>query len=260
MGYDHGASGDRTVDHAINVNIEDNNMTPHYLTCLGGNGIRVMYIGSNSTITIIHNSNFRTSPYYNAILLTAGNSAGSTNTVDNLVVEIAHNKFYAEDLALVTQPSGRDSVSSRFTRIGLGIPSISENPYNNNYYGSSTSRFAYTLNSSPSAVNSTNQSQPTTDEAVDSTAANSGYETMATTFDSDIKAYLLAMGEQPSSVNAYYGGSGSEDITTYIGSFSGTYADELEIQDGQLVYVGRKLYFARIALENEVASAVSVFS
>jgi hypothetical protein len=238
IGFSHGSSNTRETNHAINVNIEDNWITPHYLTCLGGNGIRVMYIGDGSTISITHNSAFRTSPYYNAILLTTGNTAGAGNSAEGLVVEITHNKFYAEDPSSVTKPEGRTETTSRFTRLGLGIPAGANMTYHNNYYGSLTSRYAYTLNTSASATNSTNQSVPTTNQASSGGDADSGYLNMLGDFESDILTYLDEMGTLPSNINAFYGGSDDEDITQYIPSFLEAYTDELEIQDGILTYVG----------------------
>jgi uncharacterized repeat protein (TIGR01451 family) len=191
--------------------------------------------------------------------LTTGNTAGAGNSAEGLVVEITHNKFYAEDLALVTKPEGRN-VSSRFTRLGLGIPADANMTYHNNYYGSSTSRSAYTLNTSGSATNSTNQSVPTTSQAGSGGDADSGYQDMLGDFESDILTYLDEMGTLPTHINAYYGGSDDEDITLYIPSFDSAYVDELEIQDGALIYVGRRIFFARVAVENGIASAISFFS
>ena len=250
IGYFIGSEGARNINNKVNVNIEDNWMTPHYLTCLLGNGIRVMYIGDNSTITIIHNNAFRTSPYFNAILLTAGNAANSTNTVSNLKVEILHNKFYAEDLAKVEQPSGRNVVDKRYTRIGLGIPSDCELSIANNYYGSLTSRTAYTINSSPSVSSSTNQKGLDTDKANSGATADGGYNSLMNQYIGTITDYLAAISSISDNIDAYWGGNEETDIINYIPSFDAEYANLFEIQNSKLVYIGNKLYFERAALEN----------
>lgn len=255
IGYMMGDGATRTLNCKVNINIEDNLIVPTYTTCLGGNAIRVMYIGTNSRISILRNS-IRTSPYYNAILLTTGEAANSPTATEGLIIEIMYNKFYAEALDKVTQPTSRNT-SSRFIRFGLGIPESSTVIFEKNYYGSSTSRAAYTLNTSSIAFNGTNQTQPTVNKVDSGADANSGYTNSLSDFVTVITNYLSAMGTLSNTIDAYFGGSDSENILNYIPLFAENDSNEFEIQYGKLVYVGSKLYYKRAAIERGVFPAVT---
>ncbi|MBO4668295.1 MAG: hypothetical protein J5666_09280, partial [Bacilli bacterium] len=224
------------------VNIENNEMSSAYTKCLVGNGIRVANLKSNSIVSIIYNTKFRTSPYFNAIMLSCGTAANDTTSA-RPNIDIRFNKFYVEECAVAdeTKPASRDTVSSRYTRIGLGVPSDLGDllVLEYNYFGSSTSRYAYTNNSSASAAKNTNQidlkNNSTTTSDADSRYA--AYSSSMSSFESTLETYLDEMGTLAGDVNAYYGGSGAADITSYISSFVASDGDLYQIKDGKLTFI-----------------------
>lgn len=136
---------------------------------LGGNGIRVCNLKTGASVKIIHNYNFKTSTYFNAILLSTGNSAKEETNLEYPNILIKYNLFNVDVLtekAQVIKPEARNTINtSRYTRIGLGIPSEYDGKaildVTDNYYGNYTSpsRTAYGLVTSQKATTATNQSE-----------------------------------------------------------------------------------------------------
>ena len=162
--------------NTVNVTIEDNTMSSGSSTFLQGNGIRVYYLKTGSTVNILHNIRFATSAYYNAILLTDGNAANSANG-QKPTINIKYNKFYAtNDVEIVAKPEKRSDVGSKFTRIGLGVDADATINLDANYFANSTSRAAYTSPESASAYSNTNQIVLTTNKAAAHGDADTAYE------------------------------------------------------------------------------------
>lgn len=269
LGYSHSSSPLKSY-----INIEDNDMSPAYTTCLKGNGIRVQYLGDESYVSIIHNNSFRTSPYYNAILLSAGDASNVDTTVKPSI-KINYNKFYAESVGsyvlskdtevdpnktyytkvdstytkvstpegnpiensyyefdtstgLAVKPNSRNLVTSRYSRIGLGVNSETVIDGASNYFGSFYSSYAYTTNSS-AAASSSKKSYNFSDTKVDSKVANSSYDTYS------------------SSLNAF---------STYIKGFDvdndivdAKYSSFLTLDSNVLYYTGKDAAYAIAALK-----------
>ena len=70
-------------------------------------------------------------------------------------------------------------------------------------------------------------------------------------FTNNLTSYLSEMGELDGSINAFYGGSDSLDITSYIPSFDSADADLYEIQDGKLVVLINNLISSKQTLLND---------
>ena len=144
-----------TANEGGSINIENNEMSSSS-SYLVGSGIRVANLKDTSSVSIIHNTNFMVSRYYNAILLSCGTAANDT-TANNPTVDIRFNQFYGDPVA--EKPESRELVETNYIRIGLGIP---EEPNANlvigyNYFSTGTSRYAYTANNSNKASKNTNQ-------------------------------------------------------------------------------------------------------
>ena len=140
-------------DNNIRVDIENNKMSVDSDTPLQGNGIRVGYLSSNAHINILHNYNFKTSTFYNAIMLSSTLSAAS-NEAKYPEVNIMYNEFYIDPLPgdsgnVIAKPAIREKTpSSAYIRIGFGLPveGSGEDYHINitkNYFDGSTSRYAY---------------------------------------------------------------------------------------------------------------------
>lgn len=144
-----------TANAGGSINIENNEMSSTELY-LVGSGIRVANLKDSSSVSIIHNTNFMVSRYYNAILLSCGTAANDA-TANNPTVDIRFNQFYGDPDAV--KPEARNSNANNYIRIGLGIPA---EPNANlvieyNYFRDSTSRAAFTANGNKTASSSTNQ-------------------------------------------------------------------------------------------------------
>ena len=241
-------------------------MSSSYTTCLVGNGIRVANLKTDGVVAIIHNIKFRTSPYFNAIMLSCGTTANDV-TSQYPFVDVRFNKFYVEECATadLTKPEGRDTVTKRYTRIGLGVPADLGDKLvlERNYFGSSTSGYAYATTSIASAAKNTNTISLKNNEATsaDADSEYSTYDTALDAFAVDLGIYLDEMGTLGSSVNAYYGGTGDADITSYISSFIAAYADIYEIQAGKIIFVTDSVTTAgklAVLAKNNVLKADSI--
>ena len=169
--YAHSESSNR-----VNVTIEDNTMSSGSSTFLQGNGIRVYYLKTGATVSILHNTKFATSAYYNAILLTDGNAANSTGG-QQPTINIKFNKFYAtNDVEKVAKPAERNDVANNYTRIGLGVDAGTVINLDANYFSNSTSKYAYTSPTSASAASNTNSTSLTTNKVAAHTDADTAYE------------------------------------------------------------------------------------
>lgn len=162
--------------NTVNVTIENNTMSSSSSTFLQGNGIRVYYLKTGSTVSILHNIRFATSAYYNAILLTDGTAANSTGG-QKPTINIKFNKFYAtNDVEEVAKPEKRNEVGSKYIRIGLGVDTDAAINLDSNYFANSTSRYAYTSPTSASASTNTNQIVLTTNKVDTNGDADTAYE------------------------------------------------------------------------------------
>ena len=240
------------------INIENNAFAPSYTTMLGGNGIRITYIGTNSNIGIIKNYAFRVSSYYNTILLSSAGSP-SSSYAQNPVINICYNKLYAEssesDLS-TNKPTDRTELDKRKINIALGFAKTQSNfNYSKNYYsGPESSNSAYTSNSVAEYTtgNYTAKTLNGSKSTLDNTnTAISSYNSEMEEFTNNLTSYLSEMGELDGSINAFYGGSDSLDITSYIPSFDSADADLYEIQDGKLVVLINNLISSKQTLLND---------
>lgn len=246
VGLRMGSSNEPTYNNALNLNIENNYFTPNNKTALLGNAMRILYIGDNSTISIVGNSSIRTSTYFNAIMLSGGSSASYSGKIDNVKVDILHNKFYAAELDEVTKPEARNESTKRYTRIGLGIPITSDVTIFNNYFSQSTSRYAYSFITSKSSSKGNNQTSLTQTKANTSSEATAGYNQLLNNFSDKIDNYSKSA--PFSNVNsAHYFGLNERDIKKYLPNFNDEDINIIEIQEEKLVYVGRGQYLERIA-------------
>ena len=92
-----GSNGDILERCEAYINIENNKMSDSSTKSLQGNGIRISYLSSDVHINISHNYNFKTSTFYNHILLSSGISAGST-LEEYPEVNIVYNQFSVDAL------------------------------------------------------------------------------------------------------------------------------------------------------------------
>ncbi len=246
VGYSMGASNKKEFNNDININIEDNSFSSSYLKPLAGNAIRVMYIGDNSTITIINNTNIRTSTYYNAVMLTGGSYASYSERVENVKVEILYNKFYAATLDEVPKPADRNEVTTRYTRIGIGLPVYTDITIDGNRYGSSTSRYAYTGAASSAALKNNNQVALTTNQTSAASESTALYDALLDGFSTRVNNYLQK-GPFNNVSSAHGWGLQEREITKYISNFNSKDINLIEIQNDKLTYVGRQQYLLRLA-------------
>ena len=86
-------------------------------------------------------------------------------------------KFYTTfDEEKVTKPEERSTVTSNYTRIGLGLASDTLINLDANYFSNSTSRYAYTSPTSASASRNTKQVDLTTNKVDSHGDADTAYE------------------------------------------------------------------------------------
>lgn len=251
VGYSNGTSDVKDYNHDININIENNSFSSSYTKVLAANAIRVLYLGDNSTVTIINNTNIRTSPYFNAIMLSGGYRANYDEKIDNVKVEILYNRFYAAAFDEITKPEGRNTVETRYTRIGLGLPVYSDITIDKNYYGSSTSRTAYTNNTTASTLTSNNRSALQTNKVASGSKAETFYNEHLNSFSIRLTNYLKLQPFNNVS-SAHYWGLDHKDIKTYINNFNDKDINVLEIHNNEITFVGREQYLFRIANNNNV--------
>lgn len=123
---------------AYTVSIENNQMTPSPTTSLCGNGICVLETKKDGVVSIIHNTNFVTSQYFNAVVVSGAKIASNSTTVTT-TVNLLYNHFY---LIKGENPGFRTDSDNAYTRIAIcckGTVSIS-----GNYYSESTSTYCFT--------------------------------------------------------------------------------------------------------------------
>lgn len=202
LGYGMGSNGDILERCEAYINIENNKMSDSSTKSLQGNGIRISYLSSDVHINISHNYNFKTSTFYNHILLSSGISAGST-LEEYPEVNIVYNQFYVDALPgasgnEIDKPSVRTKTPSKaYIRIGLGLPDEgSGEDYHvnitNNYFDASTSRMAYTDISSADYVSNTNQVQPASVKYTSVSECDSGYSAYRSKYDNLENAIMEA--------------------------------------------------------------------
>lgn len=193
LGYGMGSNGNIVERSEVFINIENNKMSDSSTKSLQGNGIRISYLSSNAHVNISHNYNFKTSTFYNHILLSSGLAADST-ALEYPEVNIVYNQFYVDALPgasgnEIEKPSIRTKTPSKaYIRIGLGLPDEgSGEAYHvnitNNYFDGSTSRMAYTDITSADYVSNTNQIQPASVKCASISECESGYSSYNNKYD-----------------------------------------------------------------------------
>lgn len=197
-----GENGNIIEDNNFHVNIENNKMCEDG-KLLYGNGIRITYLSTNANVDIIHNYNFRTSTFYNHILLTTSTTANSTlEQYPN--VSIKYNDMSVDPLPgssgnVIPKPSSRASTPSKaYVRIGLGLPDESDDYHVNlayNYYADSTSRYAYEDLDSSAYDKNTNQVVLGSNAYNNKNDLENGYSTYLLKYDNFKDAILSALNE-----------------------------------------------------------------
>lgn len=180
-----GSDGSIVESNTINIEIDNNKMSETITKSLQGNGIRAVYLSSNAHIDITHNYNFRTSTYYNDILLSTGLGPNST-TSEYPEINILYNEFSVDptpgnDGNEIAKPGIRNkTLSTAYTRIGLGVPEEGVSSYHvnisGNHFANSTSRYVYTETEGADYYYNTNTISLTTNKSNNISECDSAYE------------------------------------------------------------------------------------
>ena len=167
------------------ITIENNEMSSSTSQLLGANGIRIFHVGANTVVNIIHNKRFVISRYYNAIFISNTSSAKSEDDTSLPVVNIKFNLFYTLGASNDYNNStiGRDKVSSKYVRIGVGIKMANNDGNNVNYEsnyvsnsGTPASGVYASATSTTGATTSNNPVSPNTSVVTTFTEANDAYD------------------------------------------------------------------------------------
>lgn len=218
-----------TSQTAYKVNIEDNLFTPSKTTGLDGNGVQVLRTKKDGLVNFVHNT-ITTSSYFNAVVITGGVSASSSTTVTT-AVNLLYNKFYWWD---GPNPGFRNAKSGNYSRVCICIGTEAPIQMYGNYYQKSTSGYAFTNMTSNSSTQGSYFKNGGTlglkNEECTESQTDIGYTFHQ--YVEELKAYGDITG-----VNARYGGTGENDICTYIPSFASKHDGKLVIEDGVLYHI-----------------------
>lgn len=166
-----------------NITIENNEFSSSSSTYLGANGIRLLHLGANATVNIIHNTRLVVSRYYNTLYLSNSDSITSTDTTAP-TFNIKFNLFYTPSSGEYDYNDlGRNEVTSRYCRIGIGIQLDTNEGvinFDKNYFSSnSTSRAAYSTVSSKAASTPNHSVLPSENKVESYKDANAAYKEYA---------------------------------------------------------------------------------
>ena len=218
--------------------IENNTFSESTSVALKRNGIRLSKLSDSATVIITHNRRLVFYPYYNAMLISSTSSANGNSGAPTVC--LAFNLGYKKTLGSI--PSGRDELTGddlSNVRIGLGIKTTSKVYIENNY--PSSCRFntgAYDNNTSAAPVASTfvfdfSENGRNADKYQTSDSKYADFKS----FEERLDEYYSQTEGLSDTVNAYYGGTGVTDITTYITEFDSSDASLIEIKNGVLIYL-----------------------
>ena len=258
LGYSHSEKSKKG-----NIIIEDNYFSSGTSTPIKRNGIRICNLADVAKVKIIRNRRFVVNNYYNAIFLSSAKTATSNAASPDIL--IAYNLCYSN--AMKTKPTDRTALEGdelNAFKVVLGINTTSNVIFDMNYISSSKcfSTHGYDSNTQADASASTyvldfSESGKVTNTYDDSNAL---YATFVAER-SKVADYQDKIRSIDTGINAYYGGSGAADITTYISSFAPSDADIYGIQSGKLVYKTGSITSPTILSmldEKEVSSVASL--
>ena len=220
-----------TAVRAYTANIINNSFSLDD-TVLKGNCMCFLYKGNTGSINIVHNTNINTSTYFNAIVISNTDKASGTTSTVKPVVNILYNQF---NWMAMDKPSFRNATENEYTRIAICLSVESTITIKGNYYSSGSSTYAFTTMDSNSNTQGSyfkNEGSATL-KGVTGTINETNYAYEAYNYLYELSQYDGEL----TGVNAWYGGTGANNIKNYIPSFASKHADKLEIQDGALVYV-----------------------
>ena len=135
----------------------------------------------------------------------------------------------------ITAPSFRTETENKYSRVAVCFSSEATVTIKGNYFSNSTSTYAFTTMDSNSNVQGAyfKNGGTATLTAVKGTVNETNYAYEAYNYLYELDNYDGDL----TGVNAWYGGTGANNIRNYIPSFASKHNGKLEIQDGVLVYV-----------------------